>query len=175
MEMIPKVLQAVAGQGHLVYIYFHDGTVRLYDASPLLEKGGVFAPLRDDAIFRERLTVLNDTVAWDLDGNRDPSRLHRPGPLRVVRVLPRGGGPPSKRRFDRRLALIISPAAPNQHHPLWDLRGKPGNTGPPSLPGASSHIHSKTACRGFKSFCPCQKTGENTGFSPVFFLHVLYS
>ena len=41
MEMIPKVLQAVAGQGHLVYIYFHDGTVRLYDASPLLEKGGV--------------------------------------------------------------------------------------------------------------------------------------
>ena len=69
MEMIPKVLQAVAGQGHLVYIYFHDGTVRLYDASPLLEKGGVFAPLRDDAIFRERLTVLNDTVACDLDGN----------------------------------------------------------------------------------------------------------
>ena len=24
-----------------------------------------------------------------------------------------------------------------------------------------------------KSFCPCHKTGENTGFSPVFFLHVL--
>ena len=44
MEMIPKVLQAVAGQGHLVTIYFHDCTVRLYDASPLLEKGGVFAP-----------------------------------------------------------------------------------------------------------------------------------
>ena len=63
MEMIPKVLQAVAGQNLLIYIYFHDGTVRLYDASPLLEKGGVFAPLRDDAIFRERLTVLNDTVA----------------------------------------------------------------------------------------------------------------
>ena len=33
---------------------------------------------------------------------------------------------------------------------------------------------SKTACRGFKSFCPCHKTGENTGFSPVFFLHVLH-
>ncbi len=25
-----------------------------------------------------------------------------------------------------------------------------------------------------KSFCPCQKTGENTGFSPVFFLNVLH-
>ena len=62
MEMIPKVLQAVAGQNRLIYIYFHDGTVRLNDASALLEKGGVFAPLRDDTIFRERLTVLNDTV-----------------------------------------------------------------------------------------------------------------
>ena len=72
-RMIPKVLQAVAGQDHLVYIYFHDGTVRLYDASPLLEKGGVFAPLRDDAIFRDRLTVLNDTAAWDIEGNRDPA------------------------------------------------------------------------------------------------------
>ena len=37
-----------------------------------------------------------------------------------------------------------------------------------------SHIHSKTACRGFKSFCPCHKTGENTGFSPVSFFHVLH-
>ena len=25
-----------------------------------------------------------------------------------------------------------------------------------------------------KSFCPCQKTGENTGFSPVLFFHVLH-
>ena len=25
-----------------------------------------------------------------------------------------------------------------------------------------------------KSFCPCHKTGENTGFSPVFFFHVLH-
>ena len=25
-----------------------------------------------------------------------------------------------------------------------------------------------------KSFCPCQKTGENTGFSPVCFFHVLH-
>ena len=45
MEMIPKVLQAVAGQNYQVYLYFHDGTVRLLDASPLVHKGGVFAPL----------------------------------------------------------------------------------------------------------------------------------
>ena len=28
----------------------------------------------------------------------------------------------------------------------------------PRSPSALSHIHSKTACRGFKSFCPCQST-----------------
>ena len=72
MDMIPKVVQAVAGDGFLVYLYFSDGTVRLLDAVPLLEKGGVFAPLRDPEFFRERMTVMNDTVAWDVDGNRDP-------------------------------------------------------------------------------------------------------
>ena len=73
MEMIPKVVQAVAGQNFSVYIYFHDGTVRLLDASPFVRKGGVFTPLQDVDFFRDRLTVMNDTVAWDIDGNRDLS------------------------------------------------------------------------------------------------------
>ena len=50
------------------------------------------------------------------------------------------------------------PVAPNQHRPFCDLRQEPSNTGPPPLPGALPHTHSKTACRGFKSFCPCQST-----------------
>ena len=64
--------------------------------------------------------------------------------------------------------------APNQHRLYSDLQEEPGNTAPPPFPGALPHIHSKTACRGFESFCPCQKTGENTGFSPVSFFHVLH-
>ena len=48
--------------------------------------------------------------------------------------------------------------APNQHQLFSDLWWKSGNTAPPSLLAALSHIHSKTACRGFKSFCPCQKS-----------------
>ena len=40
--LIPKVLQAVAGENFTVYLYFNDGSVRLYDAKPLLELGGVF-------------------------------------------------------------------------------------------------------------------------------------
>lgn len=57
MDMIPKVIQAVAGPDYTVYAYFHDGTVCLFDATPLLEKGGVFLPLRDINFFRTRLTV----------------------------------------------------------------------------------------------------------------------
>ena len=48
--------------------------------------------------------------------------------------------------------------APNQHHTFSYLRQESANTAPPPLPSAFSHIHSKTACRGFKSFCPCQKS-----------------
>ena len=84
------------------------------------------------------------------------------------------------------------PIAPNQHPTLAARLEKSGSTAPSPLPVRRFHIHSKTACRGAsacrwhasyeptgagaetKSFCPCHKTGENTGFSPVFFLHVLH-
>ena len=66
VTMFPKVLQAVAGEDFTVYLYFNDGSVRLYDAKPLLALGGVFAPLQDEAFFKSRLTVLNDTAAWDV-------------------------------------------------------------------------------------------------------------
>ena len=46
--------------------------MRLFDASSLLEKGGVFVPSRDEDFFHKRLTVLNNTVAWDINGTRDP-------------------------------------------------------------------------------------------------------
>lgn len=71
MEFIPKVVQAISGEGYIVYTYFDDGTVRLFDASSLIEKGDMFAPIRDIQIFRDSLTVMNDTVAWDIGGNRD--------------------------------------------------------------------------------------------------------
>ena len=76
--------------------------------------------------------------------------------------------------FPSRFLPRIFPAAPNQHRLFCDLRQEPGNTGPHLLLVICFYIHSKTACRGFKSFCPCHKTGENTGFSPVFFFHVLH-
>ena len=88
MELIPQVVQAVAGQNYSVYVYFYDGTVRLLDASPLVQKGGVFAPLQDADFFRDRLTVLNDTVAWDVDGNRDPCTCIDLDPCQLYEACP---------------------------------------------------------------------------------------
>ncbi len=41
-----------------------------YDACPILEKE-TFQPLKDIHVFMKRCTVLNDTLAWDIQGNRD--------------------------------------------------------------------------------------------------------
>lgn len=72
-EYFPIVVQALAGEDFTVYAYFSDGHIRLYDMKPLLEHSGVFERLRDEAFFRERLTVLNDTIAWDVSGCYDPT------------------------------------------------------------------------------------------------------
>ncbi len=72
-ELFPAVVQALAGENFTVYAYMRDGTVRLFDVKPLIDKGGVFEPLRDECFFRERLTVLNDTIAWDIIGNLSPA------------------------------------------------------------------------------------------------------
>ncbi len=74
MQYIPKVIQAIPGDGNSVYAYFSDGTVRKYDVSHLVEMGGVFAQLRDKDFFRGRLTVMNGAVAWDVTGDRDATQ-----------------------------------------------------------------------------------------------------
>ncbi len=71
--MIPQVVQVLAGENFTVYVYFLDGTIRLLDAKPLLKQGGVFSPLYDEVTFRNSLTVMNGTVAWDLEGTRNTS------------------------------------------------------------------------------------------------------
>ena len=86
--LIPKVLQAVAGKNFTVYLYFNDGSVRLYDAKPLLKLGGVFAPLQDEAFFKSRLTVLNDTAAWDVTGDRDPCTCVDLDPIELYDTCP---------------------------------------------------------------------------------------
>ena len=73
MVFMPAVVQAVPGDDFTVFAYCNDGAVRLVDVKPLIAKGGVFSPLADQNFFRNRLTILNDTVAWDITGDRSPT------------------------------------------------------------------------------------------------------
>ena len=83
-ELIPKVLQTVAGDNYTVYAYLNDGTVRLVDMKPMIDQGGVFEQLRNAEFFGSRLTVLNDTVAWDLTGRHDPAECIDIDPFTVA-------------------------------------------------------------------------------------------
>lgn len=88
MDMIPQVVQVVPGDDFKVYAYFTDGAVRLLDAKPLIQRGGVFLPLHDADFFRDRLTVLNGTVAWDVAGNRDPTACIDLDPCQLYETCP---------------------------------------------------------------------------------------
>ncbi|GMO55835.1 MAG: DUF2442 domain-containing protein [Treponemataceae bacterium] len=68
----PKVLQVFPTDNFEVYAYFNDGSVRLFDVKPLLKPDTVFEPLMDIKTFKDKAAVINDTVAWDLGGNRNP-------------------------------------------------------------------------------------------------------
>lgn len=68
--MIPEIVQVVPMDDYKVNVYFDDGKIVCYDASSLLEKGA-FTVLKDIQIFKDTCTILNDTLAWDIGGNRD--------------------------------------------------------------------------------------------------------
>lgn len=72
MEYFPEVIQVIPTNSYKVYVYFDDGSIRLFDASELVEKG-IFKQLQDKNIFVDRCTVLNGTLAWDISGNYDTS------------------------------------------------------------------------------------------------------
>lgn len=73
MELFPAIVQSVPGDDFTVYAYCNDGAVRLVDMKPMIALGGVFSALADPNFFQSRLTVMNDTVAWDVTGDRNPT------------------------------------------------------------------------------------------------------
>lgn len=68
---LAKVWQVYPTKDYQVYIYFADGSIRKFDATQLIEQG-VFSVLKDPDTFCNTCTVLNGTLAWDLEGRRDP-------------------------------------------------------------------------------------------------------
>ena len=71
-EYIPEIVQVVPYPDHTVDVYFSDGKIISYDVKPFLGSG-VFRALRDLNIFMERCCIMNDTLAWDVNGSGDPS------------------------------------------------------------------------------------------------------
>lgn len=67
----PKIFQVEPNDDFTVSVFFDDGNMRLYDAKQLIKKGGIFAVLGDISFFKEHCVVLNNTLAWDLQGNWD--------------------------------------------------------------------------------------------------------
>ncbi|OON98607.1 MAG: hypothetical protein ATN35_04305 [Epulopiscium sp. Nele67-Bin004] len=72
-EYYPEVLQAIPTDDYTVYVYFDDGRIKLFDAKELVTKG-IFKPLQDIKKFKSTCTVLNNTLAWDLQGNYDTTK-----------------------------------------------------------------------------------------------------
>ncbi len=70
-DLMPEVLQAVPGEDFTVYAYMNDGAVRLVDMKPLIARGNLFEKLKNIDFFNS-VTVMNNTIAWDLSGVRDP-------------------------------------------------------------------------------------------------------
>ena len=69
----PSIFQVAPNDDFTVKVFFDDGKVKLYDAKQLINKGGIFMPLGDIGFFKERCVVMNQTLAWDLAGNFDPT------------------------------------------------------------------------------------------------------
>lgn len=71
MDYFPEIVQVVPHPDYTVTVYFHDGKIVRYDMAPNLDKE-VFAVLKDLQVFMDACTILNDTLAWDLSGDRNP-------------------------------------------------------------------------------------------------------
>lgn len=71
-EYFPTVVQVIPLTNYHVQVFFDDGKITEYDATNDL-KSELFQPLRDIQVFQDKCTILNDTLAWDLTGDRNTS------------------------------------------------------------------------------------------------------
>ncbi len=87
MEYMPEVVQVYPTDDYEVYVYFDDGSIKLYDARELVTKG-IFTKIKDINIFKEKCTVLNGTLAWDIDGNYNESTCLDIDPFEIYESCP---------------------------------------------------------------------------------------
>ena len=68
---MPEVVQVTPHENYVVEVLFQDGKIAHYGVSPLLEKG-IFTSLKDKDFYKNRCTVMNHTLAWDISGEYNP-------------------------------------------------------------------------------------------------------
>lgn len=73
MDETPQIVQVVPHEDYTATVYFCDGKIVTYDARQKL-KQGVFQNFKDISFFINHCKIMNDTLAWDLTGNNDPSQ-----------------------------------------------------------------------------------------------------
>lgn len=69
--MIRMVIQVKPTDDFQVYVYFEDGKIKLFDMKPVIAKGGVFDKISSIDDFKSKCTVMNNTLAWDINGDFD--------------------------------------------------------------------------------------------------------
>ena len=61
-----KIVKVVPRLDNKVYVYDDDGTIYLYNAQKLVDR---FDQLKNKDFFINRCTILNNSLAWDVEGN----------------------------------------------------------------------------------------------------------
>ena len=72
MDYTPEIVQVIPHKDYTVTVYFCDGKIVTYDVTPKLDHG-VFQRIKDMSLFINNCKIMNDTLAWDLTGNDDPT------------------------------------------------------------------------------------------------------
>lgn len=85
-EYFPVVVQVIPLDNYHVQVFFDDGKIVEYDATNNLQTE-IFKPLQEIQVFKDTCTILNDTLAWDLEGNRNVTNCIDIDPL-VLYDLP---------------------------------------------------------------------------------------
>lgn len=86
-DYFPEVIQVIPTLDFKVYIYFDDGTIRLFDATGLIEKG-VFSKLKEDNLFTDTCTVINHTLAWSIDKSYSEETCLDLDPINLYNTCP---------------------------------------------------------------------------------------
>lgn len=78
MEITPRLLEAKATEGCMIWLRFEDGVAAEVDFSFLLDYDGVFLPLRRPDFFRQvRVSDGAWTVEWPGEVDFDPEAVYR--------------------------------------------------------------------------------------------------